>query len=176
MEDVFKTINNSVNKMNKMLEVVSNKAKHQSNTTKVDIISILKELIHQRQIAGAKPVPTLHCETNSYYLEANHDQLLAILGHLVQNAQDATEDDGNITIAQLRSSEGLVVKIEDTGCGMSKKFIQNNLFKPFKTTKGSKGMGVGVYEAREIIKAIGGRIEVKSELDVGTCFTLVFFA
>lgn len=176
MEDVFKTINNSVNKMNKMLEVVSNKAKHQSNTTKVDIISILKELIHQRQITGAKPVPTLRCETNSYYLEANHDQLVAILGHLVQNAQDATEDDGNITIAQLSSSEGLVVKIEDTGCGMSKKFIQNNLFKPFKTTKGSKGMGVGVYEAREIIKAIGGRIEVKSELDVGTCFTLVFFA
>ena len=55
---------------------------------------------------------------------------------------------------------------------MSDDFIKNNLFKPFKTTKGAKGMGIGVYEAREIILAIGGRIEVRSEVDKGTCFKL----
>ena len=51
-------------------------------------------------------------------------------------------------------------------------FIKNNLFKPFKTTKGTKGMGIGVYEAREIIHAIGGKIEVRSTVDAGTCFKL----
>ncbi len=174
MEDVFKTINNSVNKMNKMLEVVSNKAAD-STTGKVDIIATLEELVHQRQIAGGKPIPILNCETNSYLVNADNGQLTAILGHLVQNAQDATDNSGKITISQMRSTEGVVIKIEDTGCGMSREFIQNNLFKPFKTTKGSKGMGIGVYEAREIIKAIGGRIEVASEPQAGTCFTLTFF-
>ena len=100
---------------------------------------------------------------------------MAILGHLVQNAQDATDDDGKISISQKRSPKGAVIKIEDTGCGMSKAFIQDHLFTAFKTTKGSKGMGIGVYEAREIIKAIGGRIEVTSEPQRGTCFTLTFF-
>ena len=172
MEDVFKTINNSVSKMNKMMEVLSGKGVT-DKSSKVNIISILEELAHNRQIAGGKPVPVLGCESASYYVKADKNQLLAILGHLVQNAQDATDDEGKISISQKRSTNGVVIEIEDTGCGMSESFIQNNLFKPFKTTKGSKGMGIGVYEAREIILAIGGRIEVSSEPDVGTCFRLI---
>jgi len=171
MEDVFKTINNSVVKMNKMMEVLSGKVT-ESKSSKVNIISVLEELVHNRQIAGGKPVPILGCESASFYVKADKNQLIAILGHLVQNAQDATEDDGKITISQKRSTDGAVIEIEDTGSGMTEEFIKNNLFKPFKTTKGSKGMGIGVYEAREIILAIGGQIEVSSEIDIGTCFKL----
>ena len=171
MEDVFKTINNSVLKMNKMMGVLSGKVAT-SQSSKVNIVSVLEELVHNRQIAGGKPVPILGCESSSFIVKADKNQLLSILGHLVQNAQDATDDAGKVTISQKRSTEGVVIEIEDTGCGMSNDFIQNNLFKPFKTTKGSKGMGIGVYESREIILAIGGQIEVKSEVDVGTCFRL----
>ena len=171
MEDVFKTINNSVTKMNKMMEVLSGKG-DTSKSSKVNVISVLEELVHHRQIAGGKPVPILGCESTSFFVKADKNQLIAILGHLVQNAQDATDDGGRITISQKRSAEGVVIEIEDTGSGMSEEFIKNNLFKPFKTTKGSKGMGIGVYEAREIILAIGGQIEVSSEVNVGTCFKL----
>ena len=171
MDDVFKTINNSVSKMNKMMEVLSGKSTS-SKSSKVNIISVLEELVHNRQIAGGKPVPVLGCESSSFFVKADKNQLLAILGHLVQNAQDATDDNGKITISQKRSTDGVVIEIEDTGSGMSEHFIKNNLFKPFKTTKGTKGMGIGVYEAREIILAIGGRIEVRSEVDKGTCFKL----
>jgi len=171
MEDVFKTINNSVVKMNKMMEVLSGKVTT-SKSSKINIISVLEELVHNRQIAGGKPVPILGCESASFYVKADKNQLLAILGHLVQNAQDATDDDGKITISQKRSTNGVVIEIEDTGSGMSDDFIKNKLFKPFKTTKGSKGMGIGVYEAREIMLAIGGQIEVSSEVDVGTRFKL----
>jgi putative PEP-CTERM system histidine kinase len=171
MEDVFKTINNSVGKMNKMMEVVSGKVAS-SQSSRVNIITILEELVHSRQISGGKPVPVLTCESASAHVKADKNQLIAILGHLVQNAQDATDDDGKITILQKRSTDGVVIEIEDTGIGMSDEFIKENLFTPFKTTKGSKGMGIGVYEAREIILALGGHIEVSSELDVGTCFRL----
>ena len=171
MEDVFKTISNSVTKMNKMMEVLSGKGAS-VKSSKVNIITVLEELVHHRQIAGGKPVPILGCESTSYYVKADKNQLIAILGHLVQNAQDATDDDGKITISQKRSTDGVVIEIEDTGSGMSEDFVKNNLFKPFKTTKGSKGMGIGVYEAREIILAIGGQIEVSSKTDVGTCFRL----
>jgi putative PEP-CTERM system histidine kinase len=171
MDDVFKTINNSVSKMNKMMDVLSGKSTS-SKSSKVNIISVLEELVHHRQIAGGKPVPVLGCESSTFFVKADKNQILAILGHLVQNAQDATDDNGKITISQKRSTDGVVIEIEDTGCGMSEDFIKNNLFKPFKTTKGTKGMGIGVYEAREIILAIGGRIEVHSEVGKGTCFKL----
>jgi len=171
MEDVFKTINNSVLKMNKMMGVLSGKVAT-SQSSKVNIVSVLEELVHNRQIAGGAPVPILGCESSSYIVKADKNQLLSILGHLIQNAQDATDDAGKITISQKRSTDGVVIEIEDTGCGMSEDFVKNKLFKPFKTTKGSKGMGIGVYESREIILAIGGQIEVRSEINVGTCFTL----
>ena len=171
MEDVFKTINNSVGKMNKMMEVLSGKVESNNSST-LNIVSVLEELVHNRQIAGGKPVPILGCESTTIFVKADKNQLLAILGHLVQNAQDATDDDGKITISQKRSTEGVVIEIEDNGSGMSDDFISNKLFKPFKTTKGSKGMGIGVYEAREIILAIGGHIEVSSSVGAGTCFKL----
>jgi len=171
MEDVFKTINNSVLKMNKMMEVLSGKVAS-SQSSKVNIISVLEELVHNRQISGGKPVPILGCESTSFFVKADKNQLIAIFGHLVQNAQDATDDNGRIMISQRRSADGVVIEIDDTGTGMSDEFIQNELFKPFKTTKGTKGMGIGVYEAREIILAIGGQIEVSSKVNVGTCFKL----
>ncbi|MFV9615678.1 MAG: XrtA/PEP-CTERM system histidine kinase PrsK, partial [Gammaproteobacteria bacterium] len=171
MEDVFKTINNSVLKMNKMMEVLSGKVAS-SQSSKVNIISVLEELVHNRQISGGKPVPILGCESTSFFVKADKNQLIAIFGHLVQNAQDATDDNGRIMISQRRSADGVVIEIEDTGTGMSDEFIHNELFKPFKTTKGTKGMGIGVYEAREIILAIGGQIEVSSKVNVGTCFKL----
>ena len=171
MEDVFKTINNSVLKMNKMMEVLNGKAA-KTKSNKVNIISVLEELVHNRQISGGKPVPILGCESTSFFVKADKGQLLAILGHLVQNAQDATDDSGKIMISQKRSTDGVVIEIEDTGTGMTDEFIENELFKPFKTTKGTKGMGIGVYESREIILAIGGQIEVSSEVNVGTCFKL----
>lgn len=171
MEDVFKTINNSVLKMNKMMEVLNGKVAT-GQSSRVDIISVLEELVHNRQISGGKPVPILGCESTSFFVKADKNQLIAILGHLVQNAQDATDDSGRIMISQKRSAEGVVIEIVDTGTGMSDEFIHGKLFKPFKTTKGIHGMGIGVYEAREIILAIGGQIEVSSEVNVGTCFKL----
>ena len=171
MEDVFKTISNSVGKMNKMMDVVTGKVET-IKSKNVDMIMVLEELVHHRQIAGGKPIPILGCESSSLIVKANKSQLLAILGHLVQNAQDATEDDGKITISQKRSTQGVIIDIEDSGCGMNNDFIEKNLFKPFKTTKGNKGMGIGVYEAREIIQAIGGHIDVSSEVSKGSCFRI----
>ncbi len=64
------------------------------------------------------------------------------------------------------------ITIADTGHGMSEKFIKTRLFKPFDTTKGNAGMGIGVYESREIISELGGSIRVVSEPGKGTEFTI----
>ena len=169
VEDALQTIDNTVKKMNKMMDVVSNKASSQSN--RVDVIRLLVDLVSEREQSRQLPVPVLGCESREVHVKADRDQLLSIFGHIIQNAQDATSDEGEIKITQSREGDKVIIKFSDTGCGMSEDFIKNHLFKPFKSTKG-KGMGIGVYETREIITALGGTVEVESQLKRGTVFTV----
>ncbi len=62
--------------------------------------------------------------------------------------------------------------VTDTGSGMSADFIKERLFRPFDSTKGSKGMGIGVYQVREYVHSIGGRVRVRSVPGEGTSFIL----
>lgn len=169
IDDAIKTISNSVEKMNVMLELIQGKI-----TTKpfeiVNIVELLEELVTSREKAGEKPIPVLDCDTKEYTVNGDRGQLLSIFGHLIQNAQDATEDNGKIDVLVASQEKWVVIEIKDTGSGMSEDFIKNGLFKPFSTTKGARGMGIGVYEAKEIISSLGGEIEVISESNKGTSF------
>jgi signal transduction histidine kinase len=65
-----------------------------------------------------------------------------------------------------------IIKVIDNGIGMDNKFIAERLFKPFDTTKGNAGMGIGVYEARDYIIKHYGSCDVESTLGEGTTFTI----
>ena len=69
--------------------------------------------------------------------------------------------------------EGLggVIEVLDSGTGMSPEFIRTRLFKPFDSTK-SGGFGIGAYEARELIRAMRGRLDVESCEGLGSRFTI----
>jgi signal transduction histidine kinase len=62
--------------------------------------------------------------------------------------------------------------VEDTGAGMDADFLRNRLFRPFDSTKGSKGMGIGAYQVREYIRLLGGDVEVQSSPGQGTRFAV----
>ncbi|MBT8126655.1 MAG: PEP-CTERM system histidine kinase PrsK [Gammaproteobacteria bacterium] len=170
MEDVIGTVGNTVNKMNKMLEIVSSKSSS-TKSSRIDLIPLLEELVRMRQQTEFKPVPVLACETDTCYVKADKVRLLSTFGHLVQNAQDATPDHGDIRITQSVEDGQVVLKFSDTGHGMDQAFIETQLFKPFKSTKG-EGMGIGVYETKQIILALGGSIDVHSTPGKGTCFRI----
>jgi signal transduction histidine kinase len=65
-----------------------------------------------------------------------------------------------------------VISIKDDGSGMSSEFIAQRLFKPFDTTKGNAGMGIGAYDAKQFIHECGGSINVHSEINEGTEFVV----
>jgi putative PEP-CTERM system histidine kinase len=84
---------------------------------------------------------------------------------------------GSALVASAGPSPGLpadyaLLTVEDDGSGMSPEFVKERLFKPFDTTKGSKGMGIGAYQVREYVKGLGGRVKVSSEPGRGTVFAL----
>jgi signal transduction histidine kinase len=62
--------------------------------------------------------------------------------------------------------------VDDDGVGMDAAFVRDRLFRPFDTTKGSKGMGIGAYQVREYVTSLGGRVDVLSEPGRGTRIVL----
>ena len=93
---------------------------------------------------------------------AHDDRLERVVGHVIQNAIDATaSNSGSVSVRIFPDNRDLVVEVVDTGCGMSEEFIRERLFHPFQTTK-PHGMGVGMYESFQYIAGLGGRIDVSS--------------
>ena len=65
-----------------------------------------------------------------------------------------------------------MIEVSDNGCGMDEQFVRDRLFRPFDTTKGSKGMGIGAYQTREFVRASGGDVQVQSQRGGGTRFII----
>ena len=105
-------------------------------------------------------------------MSADADRLTAVLGNVIQNAQDATDKRGRIQVRLAAAGEGVSIEIEDNGCGMDHAFVRERLFRPFDSTKGLSGMGIGAYECKEFVTMLGGRVEVESTPGEGTCFKL----
>ena len=171
INDVFATIENSVAKMKRLLsnlqkgELIGNQA-----SQKVSLEGLVNEVI---KVRGADlPKPVLLPMESDISIQVEKDKLVTVLEHLVQNAQEATPDDGQVEIKLERLATQICVQVKDTGTGMDADFIRNKLFKPFYTTKGNAGMGIGVYESREIISAMGGHIDVDSEPGGGSAITI----
>jgi signal transduction histidine kinase len=92
------------------------------------------------------------------------------VGHLLQNALDASSGTP-VTVRVTLDNESVAIAIADKGVGMDGDFIRNRLFQPFTSTKPG-GFGIGSFEARSLIMAMGGRIAVDSRPGRGTTFTI----
>jgi len=97
----------------------------------------------------------------------HEDRLEHVIGHLVQNAIDASPPHETVAVGVESEDRFIVVTIVDRGVGMAPDFVRERLFKPFQTTKVT-GMGIGVYESGQYVGRIGGEILVDSALGEGT--------
>jgi putative PEP-CTERM system histidine kinase len=170
MEDVIRTVDNSVNKMNKLLAHLRSDTMQAQQLEDIELCGALAEVVET--MSNGRPVPSLDCQVRDIPLKANPDRFSAIIGHLIRNAQDATPDDGQIIVRLFGLGERAIIEVQDTGDGMDKEFIRTRLFRPFDSTKGKAGMGIGVYEARDYVHRLGGDIEVISRVGEGTTFRI----
>ena len=170
MEDAINTVDNSVQKMTRLLAHLQSDTLQPQEAEDVELCALLSDVV--RTMSNGRPVPSLDCQAEGIPLNANRDRFAAIVGHLIRNAQDATADDGRIIVRLFRRDESAIVEVQDTGTGMDWEFIKNRLFRPFDSTKGKTGMGIGVYEARDYVHKLGGDIEVISRVGEGTTFRI----
>jgi putative PEP-CTERM system histidine kinase len=93
------------------------------------------------------------------------------VGHLLQNAVEASAADIPVTVRVGGGGGSVWIAITDHGAGMDGDFVRNQLFQPFASTKAG-GFGIGAFEARSLIGAMAGRISVDSRPGQGTTFTI----
>ena len=169
VDDMIRTTSHTVDKMEHLLQQIRN-PNHVNSSQQVELGKLLLEiyLSHKK----STPCPSLEALDTEVWIQADKEELRSAIGHIIQNAVEATPKEGEVSIATKHGNEFIYIFIQDTGSGMSEDYIQNYLFKPFVSTKGLTGMGIGVYQSREYLRKIGGMISVTSELGLGTCFTL----
>jgi putative PEP-CTERM system histidine kinase len=167
-DDMLATVENSVMRMNKVL-VQLRRGGQAGQQESVDLCQLLPEIIAAKSAFRLRP--TLDCTGNDLNVYADGAQLGRVIGHVLQNALEATPDSGNVHIQANKVDNQVGVVIRDTGCGMDAEFIRDRLFRPFDSTKGA-GMGIGAYECQEYVRELGGKITVESEPGQGTTFRI----
>jgi len=170
MDDAIRTVDNSVQKMNRLLEHLRSDSVQLQETEVIELCSVLGEVV--QLMSNNLPVPSLDCQATGLYTRANRERCEAVIGHLIRNAQDATPDDGRIMVRLFRRDDRAIIEVQDNGTGMDEKFIRERLFRPFDSTKGKAGMGIGVFETRDYIQKLGGDLEVISRVGEGTTFRI----
>lgn len=116
--------------------------------------------------------PVVATREESVWVQADPETLEQALVHLVQNAIDASEPGAPVYLDVTGDGIQGQIAVIDAGCGMAPEFVRSALFKPFVSSKPG-GFGIGAYEARDMVKAMGGRIMVESREGVGTRFAVI---
>jgi putative PEP-CTERM system histidine kinase len=170
VEDVIRTVENCVTRMNQLLEQLR-RGEAPSRPRRVGLGDTLREVV--ARYASTQPEPVLQLPDTALDVLADPQGLATILGHVVRNAQEATARDGHVQVRLHRDGTDAIVEIEDDGAGMDPAFVAERLFRPFDTTKGTKGMGIGAFQVREFVHAAGGEVDVVSAPGAGTLFRII---
>jgi putative PEP-CTERM system histidine kinase len=174
--DMIKTLQSSVGKMNDLLARLAQRpgGRGDPHWQPVALYALVAQVVDIKRLAH--PPLTLAAPKDESVLgqrvHGDAGQLEQLFLHLVQNAIDASASDAPIRIAVEMSDADMKVTIADEGKGMSPRFVRQDLFQPFRSTKPG-GFGIGAYEAREIARAHGGRLDVISREGEGSVFTVV---
>ena len=168
--DMLATLHSSVGKMNDLLARLAQHNTARSETPEaVDVGELIDQVVRAKRHAHTplyRHVALVPC-----FVEADPGRLEQLFAHLIQNAIDASNAEAQIDVTTTREAESVIVAIADHGCGMAASFVRSELFKPFASTKVG-GFGIGAYEAREIARSLGGRLDVVSREGEGTVFTV----
>ncbi len=167
-KDMLDTVDLSIQKMKLLLQRLSSGASIEKPAPLV-IDQLLQQAVAVK--SAVEPKPVLEIVEAGLSVLANWARLERVIGHLIQNAIEATPRDGQVRVCLTKENGAAIIEIQDTGRGMSESFIRERLFKPFESTK-SAGMGVGVFESREYVHELGGQLQVSSDPSSGTTFRM----
>ena len=169
--DMVATLRSSVDKMNDMLaRLAQHNTARGDETNVIDLTGIVGTVVAEKRTLH--PALNLEMPAEPVHVRADPHRIEQVFVHLLQNAIDASAPDMAIEVRLTVAKDQVRIDVIDSGSGMSAAFVRDDLFKPFRSTK-TGGFGIGAYEAREIVRASGGRLDVASREGEGTIFSVI---
>jgi len=167
-QDMLMTVDHAVERMRQLMMQLREGAAPPGGICGVNLADVIQRLQKDKMNQGR----SIEIRIQDRLIARGHEERLErVIGHLVQNALDASIPSGNVWVTVKRQNDKAAIEVGDTGHGMTQEFIRNRLFKPFQSTKDA-GMGIGAYESAQYIRELGGEMLVESELDRGTRITV----
>lgn len=170
-KDLLATVRNAVEKMTKLLEQLSSKRLSEPIAAGVSAGFDVHELLSELCSRWPAEIISVNAVGDGMVVRGDREKLSAALSHVIQNAVEATDGQGPVELRLLRRGEVAAIEIEDRGKGMDETFVREQLFKPFRSTK-TAGYGIGAYQARELVRELGGTLTVASRVGKGTLVTI----
>ena len=174
IDDAIATIANTSERMTRLIEQLSRRAAESRPRPPVRLAEVV--VARGRALPGApaadrrsRAAPNCACMVDGRTRTARH-------GHRarLRNAQDATPESGSVSVDIADAGRPRArSRSPTTAPAWTPEFVQQQLFRPFHSTKGSKGMGIGAYQARELARSLGGDVEVESRPGAGTRFSFI---
>lgn len=170
LDDFNETIEHSTSRLMKIIDQFHLSAKPvRQNSQLIVLGSFLSDIQKQANRLSSAIIFNVDIPDVNYYVDI---RLITIVFNLVKNAVEASKANSSIHVSCSANDLNLQIDVTDTGKGMTQKFIDNYLFEPFVSQKGEYGLGIGMYQVREIVRDINGEISVKSKPGEGTTVAL----
>lgn len=137
-----------------------------SEVLRVSILSF-EQLLEEKQIE-------LSCDIDDVKVVSSATLLELVFNNLISNAIKFTENNGNVEISLKEQGKQVVIKVKDTGCGISSE-VGKHIFDKFyqgDTSHTKEGNGLGLALVKKVIDLIGGEISVESKIGVGSTFII----
>jgi putative PEP-CTERM system histidine kinase len=166
--DMLLTLRNSTDKLQALLARLGRYGTHGGESSQAVVAGEILDRVAVRY-AGQHEVVVI--ERPPCAVLADREALEQALVHLVQNAIDASDEGTQVFLDVAVEETHATIEVIDSGPGMSPEFIRTRLFRPFNSSKPG-GFGIGAFEARELVRAMGGRLDVESREGLGTRFRL----
>ncbi|RKY77207.1 PEP-CTERM system histidine kinase PrsK [candidate division KSB1 bacterium] len=189
-QDMLATISNAIERMQALISRISTVPKEMvPNFQYCDLNSLIKGVIEEMEISRLAQIDVKTEFGRIPPVVLDPELIRKVIVNLVNNAIEAMPSGGRLELVtrgsgkkaissedsdigqSAESGEFVEITVSDTGSGIPIEMIQDGLFKPFKTTK-NKGLGIGLFQCKEIITLHRGKIEVESEVHKGTTFSI----
>lgn len=167
--DAMLTVGESVEAMQRLLSRLRAARDGEGKDLHADAAAVLQDVLQRKgRVLGRVSADRID---DPLPVRADPTSLASVVENLVQNAMDATPEDGSVVASAYRDGDRAILEIRDDGKGMEPDFVRDQLFQPFRSTK-EGGFGLGMYQCREWVEAWGGALEIASTPGEGTTATV----
>ncbi|MBW2073075.1 MAG: PEP-CTERM system histidine kinase PrsK, partial [Deltaproteobacteria bacterium] len=170
-EDALKTIAKSVARIDSMCTRLSLlREKLELAPVKTDLNQLVSTVLKEVKQTPGVQLTTEYADLPQVYIDPQ--QMRKVISNLILNAFEAMPDGGEIRVSTSRLDSWAVISVSDNGCGMSRDFMEQSLFRPFRTSK-KQGLGIGLFQSKMIVEAHRGQLEVESQEGKGSTFRVL---